>query len=196
MDERKIGTLIEITYQASGCQTGLVDVKMEIYDEARVHDDMGDFPDVTMTEIGATGRYYGSFSPDAEGDWRVMIDSSAKKGKMVRDFKIVGHDVDSMGDAIVVVNADMAKNATVSKEATAAKDATVAKEASVADLDSDVAAVGGTVISVDGKANDIKAKTDTIPANPASAGNDGDTLKTLSDQLDGLGTPDSAPMIG
>jgi hypothetical protein len=102
-ETRKAGSLIELTYQATKATTGLTDVTMEIYDETRAKDGVN-FPDVTMTEIGSTGRYYGSFSPDAEGDWRVMIDSASKSGKVVRDFKIVGHDIDSVGDAVGALN--------------------------------------------------------------------------------------------
>ena len=161
----KVDEAIVVTYQATGAETGLTDVQMDVYDEAGAL--IVEDPIVPMTEIAATGRYEKSFTPDAEGKWRVMIDSVTKKGKMVRDFDVVAHNVDSIGDAVATVNTDMAKNATVAKDASVAKDATVAKDASV-------------------------AKDATV----AKAGADGDTLKTLSDQLDGITGSDAPPMIG
>jgi len=108
---------------------------MEIYDETGVKD-IPNFPDVVMTEIGVTGRYFGSFTPDVAGKWRVMINSVIKKGKMVKDYDVVSHNIDE---------------------------------------------VGGTVSTLE---NDIK-------------GVDGDTLKSLSDQIDGIeGGIESGPIIG
>ena len=99
----KVGIIREVTYQAVGSTSGLIDVTMEIYDETGAKDGVG-FPDVVMAEIGVTGRYKGSFTPDVEGKWRVMMDSATKPGKVVRDFDIVGHDVDSVGDAVAVTD--------------------------------------------------------------------------------------------
>jgi len=49
-----------------------------------------------------------------------------------------------------------------------------------------IAVVDADVAIVDGNVDAVKAKTDTLPANPAGAGNAGDTLEILSDQLDGI----------
>lgn len=99
----KVSVPIEVTYQAAGGTVGLLDVTMVIYDESHALDGVN-FPDVTMTEIGSTGRYYGSFTPDAEGVWNILIDSATKPGKVVRQFDVVGHDVDSIGDAVGSLN--------------------------------------------------------------------------------------------
>lgn len=99
----KINTPWEKTYQATKSTSGLTDVKMEIYDQTRAKD-IVNFPDVIMTEIGSTGRYYGSFTPDEEGRWRVMIDSATKSGKVVVDIFVTAHDIDSIGDAIAALN--------------------------------------------------------------------------------------------
>jgi hypothetical protein len=103
----KVGQILKVTYQAVGATTGLADVTMEIYDETGSKD-VVNFPDVSMTELGSSGRYEGSFTPDAEGKWRVMIDSATKPGKVVRDYDIVAHNIDSIGD-------EMAKDSTVAK---------------------------------------------------------------------------------
>ena len=73
---------------------------MEIYDESGAKDAIN-FPDVTMTEIGSSGRYKGSFTPDAEGKWRIMIDSATTPGKVVKDFGVGGYDVDAVGIAVL-----------------------------------------------------------------------------------------------
>lgn len=99
----KINKAIEVTYQAVKATSGLTDVTMVIYDELHALDGV-DFPDVIMAEIGSTGRYYGSFIPDAEGEWNVLIDSATKSGKVVKKFTVVGHDVDSIGDSVNALN--------------------------------------------------------------------------------------------
>jgi hypothetical protein len=99
----KVNKQIEVTYQAAGAQSGLTDVTMVIYDETHSLDGVN-FPDVTMTEIGSTGRYYGTFTPDAEGEWNVLIDSATVPGKVVKQYTVVAHDVDSVGDAVGGLN--------------------------------------------------------------------------------------------
>jgi len=94
----KINKAIEVIYQAVGAATGLVDVKMDVYDEAHAEDAAKSI--AAMTEIGSTGRYYASFTPDAEGDWQVQIDSITAPGKVVKHYTVVAHDIDSVGDAI------------------------------------------------------------------------------------------------
>jgi hypothetical protein len=96
----KVNKAIEVTYQAAGAANGLVDVTMVIFDET--HTDIA--ANVTMTEIGSTGRYYGSFTPDAEGEWQVHINSVATPGKVIKQFTVVAHDVDSVGDDIATVD--------------------------------------------------------------------------------------------
>ncbi|KKN77831.1 hypothetical protein LCGC14_0355680 [marine sediment metagenome] len=95
----KVGEVIEVTYQAKGSTTGLTDVVMEIYDETGAKD-IPIFPDVIMTEVGSTGRYYGVFTPDVVGVWKVLIDSATASGKMVKQFDVVLHNIDSIGGAV------------------------------------------------------------------------------------------------
>ncbi len=101
--EYKVNEAIEVTYQAAGAQSGLTDVIMKIYDETHSLDGVN-FPDVTMTEIGSSGRYYGSFTPDAEGQWTILIDSATIPGKVVRKYDVVAHNIDSIGDAVDALN--------------------------------------------------------------------------------------------
>ena len=95
----RVGEVIEVTYQAKGSESGLTDVVMEIYDETRSKD-LINFPDVTMTEIGTTGRYYGTFTPDEVGRWRILINSTSIPGKVVKQYDVISHSIDSIGDTV------------------------------------------------------------------------------------------------
>ncbi len=102
----KINEVIEVTYQATEATTGLADVTMEIYDESGAKD-VPNFPDVTMTEIDATGRYTGTFTPDENGKWRVMINSAVKPGKSLRDYDVISHNIHSVGGSIAASEANI-----------------------------------------------------------------------------------------
>jgi hypothetical protein len=98
----KVNNAIEVTYQASNAQTGLVDVTMVIYDETHTLDGVN-FPDVVMTEIGVTGRYYGSFTPDVVGNWTILIDSITIPGKVVKKYKVALTDVDTVAGGVAAL---------------------------------------------------------------------------------------------
>lgn len=102
----KVSELIKVVYQASGATTGLTDVTMEIYDETGSKD-IVNFPDVTLTEIGSTGRYEGSFTPDVVGNWEIMINSVTKPGKMVRQYEVGDFNVNSIGGIVGSMEADI-----------------------------------------------------------------------------------------
>ena len=99
----KVGNAIEIVYQATKATSGLTDVTMVIYDETHALDGV-DFPDVTLTELGSTGRYYGSFIPDTVGEWTILVDSAAKKGPVVKKFSVGNYNVNDVQAAIAALN--------------------------------------------------------------------------------------------
>jgi hypothetical protein len=99
----KVNTVKEITYQAAGATTGLTDVTMVIYDETHSLDGTN-FPDVTMTEIGNTGRYYGAFTPDVIGEWQVHIDSATAPGKLLKQVTVVTNDVNTVVSDVATVD--------------------------------------------------------------------------------------------
>ena len=102
MADSKVAAAIIVTYQAANCATGKT-VTMDVYDEAHA-EDVGQAV-ASMTEIGATGRYYATFTPDAEGEWIVMMyNTTDANGKAVKAFNVVGHDVDGIGDAVATVD--------------------------------------------------------------------------------------------
>ena len=141
----KLNSAIAVRYQAPSAATGLTPV-MEIYDETSAKD-LVNFPNVEMTELGATGRYVGSFTPDAKGEWLVMIHDGTGKGKVVKSFSVGDYSLQAIGET-VALNATVAKEATVAKAAdlaalagVAALDATVAKAADLAALQADIDAL-------------------------------------------------------
>ncbi len=91
----KVSEAIQVTYQTDGAKTGET-VTMEIFDETGSKDIIN-FPDVTMTEIDTTGRYSGSFTPDVEGEWVVMISYSTGKGKIVKQYSVGGYNLNDVG---------------------------------------------------------------------------------------------------
>ncbi len=94
----KINEAIQVTYQTDGAKSGET-VTMEIFDESGAKD-IVNFPDVTMTEISTTGRYTGSFTPDAEGEWVVMISYGSGKGKIVKQYSVGGYNLDDIGGTV------------------------------------------------------------------------------------------------
>ena len=180
----KNGEVIDVTYQATKITTGLIDVTMKIYDETRALDGVN-FPDVTMTEIGATGRYYGSFTPDAEGVWTVLINSVTKPGEVVKTFMVTAHNIDSVGDAIAALN-----NLSAAQVNTEVDSALADYDAPTkAELDSGLAALN------DLSAADVNAEVDTALADydaPTKAELD----TTESNILTAIDDLESPPMLG
>jgi len=130
----------------------------EIFDETGAKD-LVNFPDVVLTEIGATGRYVGSYVPDADGEWLIQINDGTGKGKVIIAHSCGSWNIHEIGqamakdstvakDATVAKDSTVAKDATVAKDSTVAKDATVAKAADLANLDGDVVAVKAVVDSI------------------------------------------------
>jgi hypothetical protein len=93
-----INEAIQVTYQASGAKSGET-VTMEIFDETGAKD-LVNFPDVIMTEILTSGRYKGSFTPDAQGEWVIMISHGSGKGKIVKQYSVGGYNLDSVGQTV------------------------------------------------------------------------------------------------
>ena len=83
----KVGVPITVIYQASNIDTGKT-IAMDIYDTAYVKDVIKSV--AAMTEIGMTGRYYASFTPDTEGEWVAMMYDSLPpaKGHVVKAFTV------------------------------------------------------------------------------------------------------------
>ena len=93
-----IDEAIQVTYQIDGAKSGET-VTIEIFDETGAKDPVN-FPDATMVEILTTGRYGGSFTPDAQGEWIIMISYGSGKGKLVKQYSVGGYNLDDIGQTI------------------------------------------------------------------------------------------------
>jgi len=102
----KVNEEIKIVYQAPNAESGLTNITMEIYDETGTKS--SDYPDVTMSEIGSSGRYVGTFTPDAGGDWIITITKADGSGKVMKHYSIGDYNIDSLGTAIEGVSTDVA----------------------------------------------------------------------------------------
>ena len=96
-----IDEVIQVTYQPDNTKSGET-VTMEIFDETGSKDAIN-FPDVIMTEILTTGRYTGNFTPDAIGEWVVMISYGTGKGKIVKQYSVGGYNLDDVGQTLDAV---------------------------------------------------------------------------------------------
>lgn len=99
----KVGEEISVVYQAPGSTSDEI-VNMEIYDETGVKDSVN-FPDVVLVEVGITGKYRGSFTPDAEGNWEIHISLSTGAGKIVKQYSVGGYNLAGIGDLVSEINA-------------------------------------------------------------------------------------------
>lgn len=187
----KVGEPIKVVYQAPNKQSGLT-ITAEIILPGNVKD--SNFPDQVLSELLGKGVYTGEFTPDAAGEWETIVSKPGGEGQVVKRYSVGSHDVHSVGEGV----------ATVDGKANSIQTA-------IADVDSDVAAVGGLVsalpnaaqvnVEVDTALEDYDAakKAELDAAETAIRGTDADTLKTLSDQIDSVdnkvGGLDTPPMI-
>ena len=139
--KHKNGVAITVTYQAANEATGKT-VTMDIYDEAHLLDAPKSV--AAMTEIVATGRYYATFTPDAEGDWTaVMKNTTDSNGAVIKFYPVGGHNIDGIGDDIAALNNLSAAN--------------IATELGTYD-----AATGTEIATVDGKIDTLDTVADAI----------------------------------
>lgn len=164
----QINQAIKVFYQAAGTGTGLT-VTMDVYDEADVKDVA---QSGTMTEIGTTGRYQKSFTPDAVGDWHIEISDSAG-GEAVKQYEVGSYNIQALGDNIADIDADIA----------------ALNDVSTTEINAEV----DTALTD----YDASTKAELDAAELAIRGADSDTLETLSDQIDSIEASfEAPPMIG
>lgn len=197
----KSGVAIIVTFQAANAETAAT-ILMDVYDETHAKD----VPKciAAMTEIGTTGRYYATFTPDAAGEWICVMYKSGGTQNVVKAFRVATADefgIKAVADAVQ-----------------AKTDLIGASVAPASEYDTEMARVTANVATeakqdiVDTVVDAVKLKTDNLPASPAPAseydtqldqnlsttesnirGADSDTLKSLSDQMDAVSSP---PMVG
>jgi peptidoglycan hydrolase CwlO-like protein len=182
----KINEAIEIGYQAPNAETGLAGVIAEIYLPNKAKD-AENFPNVAMVEIGATGTYRGTFTPNAEGTWQLILHKADGDGQVVKTYSVGAYNVDSVGSAVatadgkvVTVTENVAtldgKVVTVDGKVDTATGKIDTVDGKVATVDGKVVAVAGQVTAVDGKVDTLdgkvvtaSSKIDTVQSDMAKA---------------------------
>jgi len=188
----KSGVEIIVTYQAVNVATGKT-ITMSVYDEAHALD-AGQSG--AMAEIGATGRYWKAFTPDAEGEWIIVITNTTDGGgEVVKAYAVAGHDVDEIGDDVAAIKAvtDVESGVKAVADAIQAKtDLIGASVAPAGEYDTEMAYVTEAV-ATEAKQDIIDTNVDTIVSDTGATGGirgaDSDSLKTLSDQIDAISAP-------
>jgi len=146
MERYKKNVAIKINYIAIKKTTGLTDVEMKVYDEAGSL-----FSTVTMTELGGAGAlYYGSFTPDAVGQWRIRIQSATNLDDYQKVFEIGTYDVDDVKDQLDTVEG---KVDIIDGNLTSVKGTVESTDSKVDALQIDLTSVKGTVESLDVQIN-------------------------------------------
>ena len=91
----KLNEPILVLYQAPNRESGLIDVKFEVFNATDVLDAA---QSGHMTELGASGRYKHFFTPDTEGDWSVQITiESTNAGAMIKHYSVGCYNVQEIG---------------------------------------------------------------------------------------------------
>lgn len=96
----KVGEAIEVIYQAQNVESAVV-INMETFDASKTIVAGGP---IVMTELGASGRYYASFIPDAEGEWSVQIEKSDGSGKVTKSFSVGQHNIQDIGAKVDTID--------------------------------------------------------------------------------------------
>lgn len=98
----KLDEAVSIEYQAPNKTSGQT-VIAEIYLPGNVKD--SSFPDLTLTERGSSGTYYGEFTPDQVGEWIVICHLDDESGQVIKRYSVGEHNVESVGQAVGAVDA-------------------------------------------------------------------------------------------
>jgi len=98
----KVGEAIEVVYQAPNKEGGLTGVVAEIVLPNDEKD--SSFPDEALLEIGSSGIYKGDFTPDQEGEWKVICHKANGDGQVVKRYSVGLHNVSSVGEGVSGLN--------------------------------------------------------------------------------------------
>jgi len=98
----KVNESIKVVYQGKGVQSGLT-VTMKVFDETDTEVVLVS-PAGVLLERGSSGRYVGSFTPDAEGDWSIEISDSAG-GEVVKHYSVGQFNIQDVGADVATTEA-------------------------------------------------------------------------------------------
>jgi len=100
-----VNEAIEVGYQAPSAESNLVGVNApvaEIYLPSGEKDSA--FPDIELIEVGNSGTYKGSFTPDAQGEWEVVMHMADGDSQVVKSFSVGAYNVHSVGEKVNTVD--------------------------------------------------------------------------------------------
>lgn len=96
----KMNEEIKIKYQPSGRQTGLT-VTVDVYSAI---DQLIAGQSGSMMEIGTTGVYKKTFTPNTEGEWHVHITDNVG-GKVIKAYSVGNYNLNDVGANLVSTEA-------------------------------------------------------------------------------------------
>lgn len=117
----KVNNPIITSYQARNAKSGET-IVMSVFDETQSFDASKSLS--AMAELGTTGRYYGTWTPDATGDWTVLMHEPNGRGPAIKSYVVGTYDADTIGTSVEAVSG-----------------------AIIGDLETDIQAVSGAVIT-------------------------------------------------
>jgi len=99
--EFKSGEIINLVYQAAALLSNAIPVGV-VYDETKAIDGPKTTTLTSALLAGekAGGRYFGYFTPDAEGIWTVTIVDKNGAGPVAKVYNVCGFNIDSIGDSV------------------------------------------------------------------------------------------------
>lgn len=99
----EVGSIIEFKYRCNG-DPSVASPVCEVLDEAGAVDAQSP---VTLTQIGTTRLFSGTFTPDAVGNWSLHI-TDANGGDVVKDFAVgtlgVQTGLQAIAAAVVIID--------------------------------------------------------------------------------------------
>jgi hypothetical protein len=139
----KVGESIEVQYQAGNGESGLT-IRMEILKPDKSKVSGGPF---NLTEIGNSGRYFGSFVPDVIGEWSVQLERADGTGKGVKTFSVGDYHIDDLGNRITLMAGKLDDQDTNLGVMHTKVDVVKANTDRISVIESDVAAIKGALHS-------------------------------------------------
>ena len=118
----KNGVAIDLVYQAAALLSNAIP-DATVYDEGDALDTVKSTGLTSSLLAGALsgvaiGSYRGSFTPDAEGPWTVIIEDKNNAGQVSKIYNVAGHDLDSVGDLVTALDtADTTSQLLITKSA-------------------------------------------------------------------------------
>ncbi len=176
----KKNVAIKVNYTALNKTGSLTDVTMYVFDEAGAL-----FDTVVMTELvegsgfPESGIYYGSFTPDTKGQWRIRIISATNGDDIGKIFEVGDYDTDDVKSQLDTVEG---KVDTIDGVVDSIEGKVDIIDGNLDSVKSTVESTEGKVDIIDANLDAVKTKTDNLPADTAAE------ITYMKNKLDSLDT--------